>query len=588
MVFGSDRNMSQSEPLRQLLHFRMRVGALIGVVGFATFSLRHFIDPIARAKGSLLLQGFLLCSMLLFMATFALLHRHPKTSMSRLRQVETVLLGVVISVLMLIGFDWFDRGVALAGPLPQSTEDALAQKIWALSPSGQLVMDRAYRGLGGMLYVSFGIAAVGYGVLIPNTWRRCLFVQLVILLSAESCLVRAGLLFPALRPQLPNFMFIVFYNLGVFAAIGLYGCYKLTVLREQAQEAREVGPYVLKQQLGKGGMGEVYLAQHRLLRRPCAVKIIRASRVGSPVTLARFEREVQATAQLSHPNTIEIYDFGRTEEGTLYYAMEYLPGSSLDTLVRRHGPLPPGRVIYLLRQVCRALREAHGRGLIHRDIKPANIYVTERGGEYDVVKLLDFGLVAYHGRAAKQSGDIEPVLTAEEPETDDAHITMAGHVLGTPAYMSPEQARGAAVDARCDIYCLGAVAFFALTGRPPYDAGSFAAMLNAHKNSKPRRPSKELGTIPPDLDDVVLRCLSKKPDERYDSASELDAALGRCRSASEWNARCGEQWWQTVVAAKQSQQPDAAPDRSGQNVTDSADVPTALDQTAERAADRQR
>ena len=200
-------------------------------------------------------------------------------------------------------------------------------------------------------------------------------------------------------------------------------------------------------------MGEVYLAEHQLLKRPCAIKLIRPDRAGDPRALARFEREVRTTARLSHPNTVEIYDYGRTEDGTFYYVMEYLSGLSLADLVERHGPLPPGRAIYLLRQACGALAEAHAAGLVHRDLKPANIFAARRGGLHDVAKLLDFGLVL-------------PTAEPVAPPSSAGTATIAG----SPLYMAPEQATGdARPDARSDLYGLGAVAYYLLTGRAPFE-----------------------------------------------------------------------------------------------------------------------
>ena len=226
-------------------------------------------------------------------------------------------------------------------------------------------------------------------------------------------------------------------------------------------------------------MGEVYLAEHQLLKRPCAVKLIRPGDATDPRALERFEREVRLTATLSHPNTVEIYDYGRTEDGTYYYVMEYLPGLSLAELVERHGPLPPGRAVYLLRQVCGALREAHAAGLIHRDIKPSNIFAARRGGMDDVAKLLDFGLV-------------RPAAT-----TGAAHLSGEGQILGTPLFMSPEQARGGReLDERSDIYSLGAVAYYLLTGRPPFDEGGGIGVMIAHARDPVVPPSLVRGRHP--------------------------------------------------------------------------------------------
>ena len=226
----------------------------------------------------------------------------------------------------------------------------------------------------------------------------------------------------------------------LLAAVAAGGAHMFSRLSAQLAEARWFGQYRLKRQIGTGGMGDVYLAEHQLLKRACAIKLIRASAGLDRRALERFEREVRITATLSHWNTIEIFDYGRTEDGTYFYVMEYLPGLSLAELVERHGPLPPGRVVYLLRQVCLALHEAHGAGLIHRDIKPSNIFAAHRGGLDDVAKLLDFGLV-------------RPIVAIES-----ADLSGVGPV-GTPAFMSPEQILGdPKVDPRSDIYSLGAVA----------------------------------------------------------------------------------------------------------------------------------
>src|SRR5262245_60391171 len=251
--------------------------------------------------------------------------------------------------------------------------------------------------------------------------------------------------------------------LALAVAVAVHGSYRIEVLRQEAVASRRLGQYQLKQCIGSGGMGDVYLAEHVLLRRPCAIKLIRSERAGDPTNLARFEREVQATATLTHPNTVEIFDYGHAADGTFYYAMEYLPGISLDELVRRHGPLPAARVIHLLRQVCGALQEAHTAGLIHRDIKPGNVLVCQRGGRHDVAKLLDFGLVQVHG--------LNP---------DGQQLTQEGAIAGTPAYMSPEQAAAKAdLDGRSDLYSLGAVAYFLLTGQPPFVRDSAVQTLSA-------------------------------------------------------------------------------------------------------------
>ena len=317
------------------------------------------------------------------------------------------------------------------------------------------------------------------------------------------------------------------------AAISAFAARTISRLRSQVIEARRFGQYRLGKQLGSGGMGEVFLAEHELLKRPCAVKLIRPEVVLRAGSVERFEREVRINATLSHPNTVEIFDYGRTEDGTYYYVMEYLPGMSLANLVERHGPLPPGRAVHLLRQVALALQEAHEAGLIHRDIKPSNIFAARRGGANDVAKLLDFGLA----RCA--------TTTSSAGSSDE------GKILGTPLYMSPEQATGCrSLDARSDIYSLGAVAYYLLTGRPPFDEGTAIEAIIAHARDPVVPPSKVREGIPADLDAVVLRCLAKDPMERYPDAETLEAALGRCSCASSWDKALARQWWHDAVLSQ--------------------------------------
>jgi eukaryotic-like serine/threonine-protein kinase len=291
-------------------------------------------------------------------------------------------------------------------------------------------------------------------------------------------------------------------------------------------QARQLGPYRLRHPIGAGAMGEVYLAEHRFLKRPCALKLIRPDRMGDPLALERFQREVRVTATLSHPNTVEIYDYGRTSDGTYYYVMEYLPGLNLGELVQQHGPLPPGRVVYLLRQVCQALCEAHAMGLIHRDLKPSNIIAARRGGMDDVAKLLDFGLVL-------------PATTAP-----GANLSAEGQIVGTPLFMSPEQATGGQeLDPRSDLYSLGAVAYYLLTGRPPFSGASAMAVLVAHARDPVVPPSLVRTSTPEDLERVVSRCLAKDAADRFSDAESLERALGECACSGDWDQDRAARWW---------------------------------------------
>jgi serine/threonine-protein kinase len=312
----------------------------------------------------------------------------------------------------------------------------------------------------------------------------------------------------------------------VAAAAAVFGTHMINTLRREAFQARQLGQYRLLEPLGQGGMGEVYLAEHRMLKRPCAVKLIRPERAGNPKVLARFEREVQTTARLSHWNTVEIYDYGRTDDGTFYYVMEYLPGLSLEALIERHGPLPAERVVHLLRQTCQALREAHAVGLIHRDIKPGNVFVAQRGGLYDVVKLLDFGLV-------------KPVA-----EFGSVRLTQEGAISGTPLFMSPEQTRGLDdLDARSDIYSLGAVAYTLLSGRPPFERTTPLDVIVAHARDEVEPLSRQRPEVPTDLERVILRCLAKRPEDRFQDAESLEQALSECAAGDQWTQAHAARWW---------------------------------------------
>ncbi len=321
--------------------------------------------------------------------------------------------------------------------------------------------------------------------------------------------------------------------LGVTYLCSVYGTYTINSLRTEVFEAKQLGQYRLCRRIGAGGMGEVYLAEHQMMKRPCAIKLIRPGKAADPHALARFEREVRATAKLSHWNTIEIFDYGRTDDGTFYYVMEYLPGLSLAELVEKHGPLPPARAIHLLIQTCDALAEAHGRGLIHRDIKPGNIFAAQRGGVHDVAKLLDFGL------AKPLSADSESI-----------HLTQEGSIAGSPLFMSPEQALGdSEPDARSDIYSLGAVAYFLLTGVPPFDGDKAIKIILAHAQQPVVPPSRLRSEIGADLEQVVLRALAKKPADRFQSVVEMRQALAECVAAGGWTSEDAARWWRANATA---------------------------------------
>jgi serine/threonine-protein kinase len=320
---------------------------------------------------------------------------------------------------------------------------------------------------------------------------------------------------------------------GVSIAIATVGSRVIFGLRTEAARVRRLGQYTLEEKIGAGGMGVVYRARHAMLRRPTAIKLLPPDRAGE-TNLVRFEREVQLTSELSHPNTIAIYDYGRTPDGIFYYAMEYLDGINLEELVRHDGPQPPGRVIYILRQVCGALGEAHSRGLLHRDIKPANIILTERGGEPDVAKVVDFGLV-------------KPLVTTEPDLTMSSSIVLAG----TPLYMAPEALTSPnAGDSRSDLYALGAVGYLLLTGQPVFEAATVAEAFGHHLHTQPVPPSRRVShAIPADLERVILRCLNKKVDDRPATAHALARELKPCAVTSPWSTDQAAAWWQAFRSA---------------------------------------
>jgi len=297
-------------------------------------------------------------------------------------------------------------------------------------------------------------------------------------------------------------------------------------LRRKVIEARKLGQYTLEAKLGEGGMGLVYRASHAMLRRPTAIKLLRPGQ-GQAIDLARFEREVRMTARLSHPNTVTIYDYGRTQDDVFYYAMELLEGADLDSLVRHCGPQPPSRVVHILERVADALSEAHEIGLIHRDIKPSNIVLCARGGSLDVPKVVDFGLVR------------------QVEEADEIPLTISGMVLGTPRYMSPEAiVQGESVDGRTDLYAVGAMGYYLLTGEHAIEGSTVMQLCWNQVHSKPIPPSDHLGhPLPGDLEQILLDCLAKEPGDRPDSAASLRDRLRACADVPRWTNQDAQEWW---------------------------------------------
>jgi serine/threonine-protein kinase len=497
IVAGSGPHLTSETQV--LLRRRLRAAALILLVGFGVFLVRHVVGVLTGEPLSVPLLSFHVLVVLVLGLSAAPLCRQHAVSIKKLRVAELVIFGLPAAFFLLL-----QHRVTL--------EDAGRGYMPAPMPFWLLLI-------------------FTYGMFIPNTWRRAALVigamaLLPLLLVVGMMLVYAQVAATMTAMGLVQQVLV----LAIAAVASVFGTHLINTLRREVFEAKQLGQYRLIKRLGTGGMGEVYLAEHRMLKRPCAVKLIHPDRAGDPQVLARFEREVRTTARLSHWNTVEIFDYGRTDDGTFFYVMEFLPGLSLEELLERHGPLPAGRVIHLLRQTCQGLREAHAIGLIHRDIKPGNLFAAQRGGLYDVVKLLDFGLVK---------------AVTEQPS---ARLTQEGGISGTPLFMSPEQARGLSeLDARSDIYSLGAVAYALLAGRPPFDGTNPLDVMMAHVRDDVVPPSKHQAGVPADLERVVLRCLAKNPEDRFQDAESLEQALADCGAADQWTQSQATLWWRQKV-----------------------------------------
>lgn len=506
---------SQPLELQALLHQRLRILVLIALIAQVWFSGFRFLrlDFSVAFFRLLVLPAALYIAALVVLAV--LLWQKKRTyTLRELRWFEGALFGV--SALYFVG----DMYIALFIE-PYTWLVRFAQR----TPQEISFLARAHT----MIWM---ILIVAYGTFVPNSARRCALVSGGMALTPVVVAATGGWL----NGIVPRFMALFMSDLvlwvGLATAIAIYGSHKISILREQALTARKLGQYQLKRELGRGGMGEVYLAEHVLLKRPCAVKVIRAEQAENPRMLERFLREVQATAALTHPNTVQIFDYGQADDGTVFYAMEYLTGLNLEDAVKRDGPFPPSRVIYILRQLCGALAEAHDVGLIHRDIKPTNVILCSRGGRHDVAKLLDFGLVRM-----------------QRENADEAALTQPGVIFGTPEFMSPEQAAGtAAIDARTDVYSLGALAYFLMTGRPPFVRDSVVETLAAQIN-EPVPPLPDGAHAPDDLEGVILQCLAKHPDSRFPDVRQLELTLASCRCEGEWTPASAAAWRERLPSA---------------------------------------
>jgi serine/threonine-protein kinase len=501
----------------QLLLFRLRIVSLIALVPTLLFLTRRFVqDSDGHDRIETLGLTFHLALIVVLAGLTALLWGRNQYSLGSLRIIELVLFGSLAGFFAWLQIHTFHREV-----------------VWYPSSESGAEIDRLAVAVSAFRWF---FLIVVYGVFIPNIWVRCALLTgtaalIPLVLTALSAWVQHRL-----EPGVYLGLYELAIVLGTGVIVAVLGSYRLEILQRQAFEAQQLGQYRLLELLGSGGMGDVYLAEHVLLRRPCAIKLIRPEQAGDPATLERFEREVQAMATLTHWNTVLVFDYGHSDDGTFYYVMEYIPGPTLEALVQRHGPLPPARAIHFLRQICRALREAHGIGLLHRDIKPTNVQVSTRGGLHDVVKLLDFGLVQEIGAGRKPD-----------------RLTAPGTILGSAPYMSPEQAAGRHdIDVRSDVYALGGVAYFLLTGQPPFARDTAMQMMLAHAYEPLVPPGKIRPEVPADLEAVVLRCLRKKPEERFASVDEVEKALDACADAWCWTEEKAAAWWATVGSQKET------------------------------------
>ena len=379
-------------------------------------------------------------------------------------------------------------------------------------------------GVGFTVLLATTYTLVGRSILVPSAFARTLWVSGAGASPAVVYFLTDGA--PPGSAENPS-IFVLFATMwcGFAVVTAAASSRQLYGLRATIREIGKLGQYTLDEKLGEGGMGVVHRATHAMLRRPAAIKLLHKERA-SDADQARFEREVQLTSQLRHPNTISIFDYGRTADGVFYYVMEYLDGLDLDRLVKAGGPIEPARAIHILAQVAGALAEAHALGLIHRDIKPANIVLTARVDEPDVVKVVDFGLVR-----SLESG---------------THDSVAANVVaGTPMYMSPEAITSpATIDGRADLYALGAVAYFLVTGAHVFEGGTMLELCSKHLSLAPVAPSTRLGRpLPADLEAIILRCLAKERDDRHASATALRAALLGCADGATYDAAAAASWW---------------------------------------------
>jgi serine/threonine-protein kinase len=502
---------------KKLLRLRLQAtGLLFSLILISAYvrSLLHFGSDhaiVAKYPSALVLDILVIC---LSVITFVGLKSRHDLSLQVLRNWELALFS---SMTVLIGY-----------------LDFLAMSEIRQAKDLELIEVHAHS-----ILVFYLIVAFVYGMLIPNKWQKAIRVILFIVLTP----VIVRILFRVFYPEMKDLVDAesVTYFLFVLAAGGgsaLYGTYIINSLRVEAFQARQMGQYRLVKKIGVGGMGEVWRAEHKLLARPSAVKLISPEVLGmdskesANLIIQRFALEARETANLTSPHSIVVYDFGITQHGVFYYVMELLNGMDMSSFVERFGPQPPERVIHLMVQVCKSLSDAHSRGLIHRDIKPGNIFLCKMGPVYDFAKVLDFGLVKVQSR----------------DRAEDPNLTRIGTTTGTPAYMAPEQALGEKIDGRADLYALGCVGYYLLTGLMVFESKNPTAVVIDHVRTLPEPPSsRSAKKIPSDLEAIIMRCLSKSPENRFSSAEELEIALSKCQDFEKWGNVDAKEWWEENI-----------------------------------------
>jgi serine/threonine-protein kinase len=452
-------------------------------------------------------------------------------------------LTVLVCTIVAVGFVIVLRREGLSTRTLKALDIAIA---WAVVVGGLAYYEVGFSGGPIFLVPVLGLLLLGRAVFVPSTAQRTFWLSLPAAPAVLAIQLAHGELYAqiGLRHTDDAFVTLVTWNqivLGLSIALATFASYVNFRLRRQVYEATQLGQYALEDRIGEGSMGEVYRAKHALLRRPTAVKVIRGGMLDDR-TIARFEEEVRQTARLTHPNTIQVFDYGRTPEGTFYYAMELLDGADLKEIVTRDGPLAPARVIHILAQVCSALEEAHAIGLVHRDIKESNLILCEHGLDSDVVKVMDFGLV-------------------KDLRKEDAAISGAGETCGTPETMAPETIRGQTVGPPADVYALGAVGCYLLAGRHVFDAETGLAYIGEHLTGTPTPPSERGVDVPGDLEAILLRCLAKDTEDRPESVGALRDELLACGVAGGWTPDDAKSWWREWRSAVERRRGHPAPQR---------------------------